>query len=265
MLELRIHTLTSRGGRSYQEDAFGHAVAGTVACFVVADGAGGHGGGDVASLLVVRDVLEQHARQAQCSMQAAHALIQHAHQVVHAGQRRFTQYPDMRSTVAMALVDLDVGRVVLGNVGDTRGYWFRCGKVVLQTRDHSVVQQMADAGMISTRQMRTRKERSLLTSSLGSPGRIEPYVYELGPAGSAGDALLLCSDGLWEYIVEDEMQDVLGLGQDGDRYLAYFENWVRSRAPANHDNFTAVLGLFGGAITDTDSTIIGHVDPGASP
>lgn len=256
MLELRVHELSDQGGRSYQEDAYGHIVARGVACFVVADGAGGHGGGDVASRLVVRAILEQHAQQGECSPAGVNALIQRAQQVVLAGQARFSQYPDMRSTVVMCLVDLATGRVVLGNVGDSRGYWFRRGELQLQTRDHSLVQQMVEAGMISPDQLRTRKERSVLTSSLGSSGTLEAYVYELDTPGAEGDVLLLCTDGLWEYVLEDEMEDVLRLGQDGDRYLAYFNNWVRSRAPSQHDNYTAQLCLFGSDAHDPESTII---------
>lgn len=259
MLELHVHELCDQGGRSYQEDAHGHVVARDVACFVVADGAGGHGGGDVASRLVVRAILEQHALRGECSPAGVNALIQHAQQVVLAGQSRFAQYPDMRSTVVMCLVDLHSGRVVLGNVGDSRGYWFRRGELQLQTRDHSLVQQMVEAGMIGHEQMRARKERSVLTSSLGSTGTLEAYVYELDSPGEDGDALLLCTDGLWEYVLEDEMQDVLRLGQDGDRYLSYFNNWVRSRAPGNHDNYTAQLCLFGGVLNDPESTIISPV------
>lgn len=255
MLALTAHLLHSQGGRSYQEDAYGYRVMQDIACFVVADGAGGHGGGDLASKLAVRAILEQHAIQPQCSMEAAGALMQHAQQVVVAGQRRFSQYPDMRSTVVMALIDLLSGRAVFGNVGDSRGYWFHRATLQLQTRDHSLVQQMVEAGMIAREQLRTRKERSVLTSSLGSPGDLEPYVYELENPAADGDVLLLCTDGLWEYVEEEEMQDVLRLNQDGDRYLAYFEHWVQQRAPQNCDNFTGLMAVFGGAAADLDSTV----------
>jgi serine/threonine protein phosphatase PrpC len=257
MLQMRVHELSQQGGRAYQEDACGHVVAHDVACFVVADGAGGHGGGDLASRLVVRAILDQHAQQGNCSPEGVNALIQRAQQVVLAGQARFAQYPDMRSTVVTCLVDLRSGRVVFGNVGDSRGYWFRRGELKLQTRDHSLVQQMVEAGMITRDQMRTRKERSVLTSSLGSAGDLDVYIYELDTPGEEGDSLLLCTDGLWEYVLESEMEDVLRLGQDGDRYLDYFHNWVRTRAPSQHDNYTAQLCLFGAADDDPESTVIG--------
>jgi serine/threonine protein phosphatase PrpC len=255
MLALTAHLLHNQGGRSYQEDAYGYRVMQDVACFVVADGAGGHGGGDLASKLAVRAILEQHAVQPSCSMESAAALMQHAQQVVLAGQRKFAQFPDMRSTVVMALVDLLSGHAVFGNVGDSRAYWFHQATLQLQTRDHSLVQQMVEAGMIQREQMRTRKERSVLTSSLGSPGDLEPYVYELESPATDGDVLLLCTDGLWEYVQEEEMQDVLRLNQDGDRYLAYFEHWVQQRAPQNCDNFTGLMAVFGGNVADSDSTL----------
>ncbi|AKJ28887.1 PP2C family protein-serine/threonine phosphatase [Caldimonas brevitalea] len=266
MLELNAHLLHSQGGRSYQEDAYGLRTAGDIACLVVADGAGGHGGGDLASKLVVRAILEQHVLRPACSLEAAAALIQHAQQVVLAGQSRFAQYPDMRSTVIMALVDLASGRAVLGNVGDSRAYWFRHGDLLLQTRDHSLVQQMVEAGMIPPEEMRTRKERSVLTSSLGSQMGIEPYVYELDSLADAGDTLLLCTDGVWEYVSEDDMQQVLRLDQGGDRYLAYFEHWVDQRAPQNRDNFTALLATFAvqpddqQTVIDPDATLIARLD-----
>ena len=255
MLALTAHLLHSQGGRSYQEDAYGYRVMQDIACFVVADGAGGHGGGDLASKLVVRAILEQHAIQPSCSMGAAAALMQHAHQVVLAGPRQVAPDPDRRATGGMALIDLQSGRAVFGNVGDSRAYWFHEAALQLQTRDHSLVQQMADAGMIAREQMRSRKERSVLTSSLGSPGALEPYVYELDNVAAGGDVLLLCTDGLWEYVQEEEMQDVLRLNQDGDRYLAYFEHWVQQRAPKNCDNFTGLMAVFGSGLAESDSTL----------
>ncbi|WKB53774.1 PP2C family protein-serine/threonine phosphatase [Eleftheria terrae] len=268
MLELHAHLLHSQGGRSYQEDAYGLRISQDVACLVVADGAGGHGGGDLASKLVVRSILEQHSLRPACSMEAANALIQHAQQVVLAGQSKFAQFPDMRSTVILALVDLPSGRAVFGNVGDSRAYWFRRGELQLQTRDHSLVQQMVEAGMIAPGDLRQRKERSVLTSSLGSAGGIEPYVYELAQGGQGGDALLLCTDGIWEYVHEQEMQEVLRLGTDGDQALACFERWVDQRAPQTRDNFTALLALFDGGSDaeafdgmDPETTVIARLEP----
>ncbi|MCW7540762.1 protein phosphatase 2C domain-containing protein [Aquabacterium sp. A7-Y] len=265
MLELHAHLLHNQGGRSYQEDAYGLRVSEDIACVVVADGAGGHGGGDLASKLVVRAILEQHSLRPRCSMEAANALIQHAQQVVLAGQSKFAQYPDMRSTVILALVDLLSGRAVFGNVGDSRAYWFRGAELQLQTRDHSLVQQMVDAGMIAACDVRQRKERSVLTSSLGSAGGVEPYVYELPGAGREGDLLLLCTDGVWEYVLEQDMQELLRQGGDAEQLLASLERWVDQRAPENRDNFTALLAVFSGGPEpepeeiDPETTVIGRI------
>lgn len=241
MYRLDIQTLYKQGGRSYQEDSYGVCEAGSVACLAIADGAGGHGGGHIASQLAIRSVIEVHQREPLFSADALTGLLVRAHEVVRAGQLRFEKYPDMRSTLVVALVELHSGRVLLGNVGDSRAYVFSGARLVCQTRDHSMVQQLVDAGYVAPERVRTQPQRSVLLASLGMQEALQPYVTEVPGAAAAGDTLLLCTDGFWEYVTEEFMQHALAAGWPLREALDHFDAQVLLAARPGHDNYTAMM------------------------
>jgi serine/threonine protein phosphatase PrpC len=259
MYRLDIRTLYKQGGRSYQEDSYGVAEQDHIACLVLADGAGGHGGGHIASQLAVRSVLEVHQREPLFSADALLGLMLHAHQVVKAGQQKFTQYPDMRSTLVVALVELNGGRVLLGNVGDSRAYLFAGSRLVCQTRDHSMVQQLVEAGYVQPAEVRRQPQRSVLLASLGMQEELQPHVIEAPAACGAGDTLLLCTDGFWEYVPEDFVQHALAQGWSLQEALDHFDAQVLLAAKPGHDNYTAMLAQLkldiGGDQADAEDTV----------
>jgi len=110
----------------------------------------------------------------------------------------------------------------------------------VRTRDHSLVEELLQAGLLSGDPSRTHPRRNILTAALGG---LETVVRP-GPDGlilEAGDALLLCSDGFWEYVYEPEVQATL-VGCDSARQvLDVLERLLLQRAPHSHDNYTAVL------------------------
>jgi serine/threonine protein phosphatase PrpC len=259
MLRLEIQPMSMQGGRSYQEDSFGTATFNHVACIAVADGAGGHGGGHIASQLAVRAVTDLHQSEGEFSVAHLEKLIAYSHDVVKAGQQKFERYPDMRSTIVVALVSLRTGRVLLGNVGDSRGYVYSRGELKWQTRDHSMVQQMVDAGLITAAQVRTQPQRSVLLASLGMDEYPKPHILEIPVACTAGDTILLCTDGLWEYVTEDFMASMLSEQLEPEQTLSHFEAQVLHSAPPGHDNYTALLATIklniSGNAPDSDDTV----------
>jgi len=153
-MRLEISVLSKPGGRATNEDAFGFW-AGSGVCFcVVCDGAGGQGGGDVASRLAVSTTLAWFQDEPQCSSGAIEAALDSANEAIMKHQETEKRLANMRATVVVLAVDSAHRRAAWGHLGDSRLYCFRERKIVTQTKDHSVVQNMVDAGYLKMEDLR---------------------------------------------------------------------------------------------------------------
>jgi protein phosphatase len=230
--------------------------------FVVADGMGGHLAGEVASQLTVETLeseftrspratrkLDTKARQAweqggnvtkllvDAPVYAAiREAVQRANQVV----RDYAQhYPDRArdagSTVTMVALR---GRIAyVANVGDSRTYLLRDGRLEQLTTDHSLVAGLVAAGRIEPEEIYTHPQRNVVYRSLGSDPQVEVDITR--QALQPGDRLLLCSDGLWEMVRDPQIAALLQSAPD------VWEACDRLVQTANehggHDNITAVV------------------------
>src|SRR5262245_59365225 len=136
--------ISNPGGRGYNEDTFLEAHTGKTYCCVVADGLGGHGGGDVAASAACEAVIESFRANDQLSATALTAHFRAAEAVVRRRQAHAGSQFRMRTTLVIVL--LNDTHVLWGHVGDSRLYHVRAGRLVAQTKDHCVPQAMADAG-----------------------------------------------------------------------------------------------------------------------
>ena len=209
-VELHHGAATDVGAvRETNEDAY--LVAPPV--FAVADGMGGHENGDVASRIVV----EEFARLAEEGYEPteARAAVTVA---LEAAQRRITEYaedggPDPRrtpgTTVVAALLVEDDGAPawLLVNLGDSRIYAVIGGALQQVSTDHSVVQELIDAGQLSEADAAEHPERHVITRALGGPRLERPDFFVL-PVGEV-ERLLLCSDGISGLVGDDEIAGVL--------------------------------------------------------
>ncbi len=247
-IELAI--LSRQGGREYNEDACGHWHSEQHLCCVVADGAGGHGGGDVASRTAVQHILEQFAAAPLSRPDEVQDLLLDTNATVIRHRADAPEQANMHSTVVSLFIDLETMQALWGHAGDSRLYLFRDGQMLAHTRDHSLVQSLVDAGLLQPDQMRTHPRRSELLSALGT----EPEQLHITSAAKpwrlgAGDVFLLCTDGLWEYINEAEMCASLERAADPKAWLAVLEQLVLKHAAEqgkkNHDNFSAISVWYG--------------------
>ena len=242
-LQLDVAIISRPGGRSYNEDACGHWHSEHHLCCVVADGAGGHGGGDIASKLAVRQIIEQSAQQPAASPGDVREIILATNHAIHDARRNGGTQEHMHSTVVSLFIELDTQTAMWGHVGDSRLYVFRRAQLRSLTRDHSLVQSLVDGGLIQPSQMRTHPQRSELLCALGSSD--EDLHIGVSPAPwtiAAGDVFLLCTDGLWEYVEEDALQQTLAEAADPREWLATLEALVLRNAAhkPSHDNFSAL-------------------------
>ena len=231
-------TLSHPGGRKVNEDASGNKMLSAgKGCWVVADGLGGHGGGDVASKMVVNTVLETYQNNPEFSANRIREMLELAQQTLLREQHDASRLSGMRSTAVVLL--LDDAKALWAYVGDTRLYHFINKQIVHQTKDHSVPQAMVDAGHIGCDDIRHHEDRNRLTRSLGSDGKVRATLLEQPAAINKGDTFLLCTDGFWEFVTETEMEAAIAKSCNPQNWLTEMEHVLLHKAPANHDNYTA--------------------------
>jgi protein phosphatase len=169
--------------------------------FAVADGMGGHRGGEVASQLAV-ETLEKLFRQGAGELPDQ---VQEANRVVFERSVVDRKVAGMGTTLTAALVQDD--RVRLAHVGDSRAYLLRDGELRLLTEDHTLVHRMVSEGEISKEEAQTHPQRSVLTRAIGvdTVVDVDDETLQVRPS----DRLLLCTDGLTSMVSEDEIEEVL--------------------------------------------------------
>ncbi|MDS4015080.1 MAG: protein phosphatase 2C domain-containing protein [Candidatus Accumulibacter sp.] len=256
MLEVQTYFLSEVGGRSRNEDACGYWTSSGGCCWVVSDGAGGHGSGDIAARLVVSTVLNLFAPRPSAEPDDAVALLEAANDAVVNEKGSGSTTDDMHATAVILLIDRPGGTAVWGHVGDTRIYLFRHGQVVYQTRDHTVVQNLIDAGYGSVDMIRTHPQRSLLTSAIGSNEALALSVVREATPLTSGDFFLLCTDGWWEHIQESEMEELLAEASCAAEWLGLMRRLIRQRAPSDNDNYTALCVTVSDQVPDETTVIL---------
>jgi len=179
--------------------------------YAVLDGMGGASAGDVAARLaceVIRDVVKQN-RTRLAPRELLGAAITAASSAVLSDAQRHHDRHGMGTTVVACLVA--ARGVVVAHVGDSRAYLWRDSQLQSLTRDHTVVQDLVDRGVMSVAAAARHPYRSVLSRNLGA--KSEPRVDSLDLELRSGDRLLLCSDGLYSYATVDAIQYLLGSGR----------------------------------------------------
>jgi protein phosphatase len=186
--------------------------------YAVLDGMGGASAGDVASQLA-RDAIRDfvHDRRAtRPPRELLEAAIVAGSAAVFGEAQRHRDRHGMGTTVVACLV-IDPQRVVIGHVGDSRAYLWRDGRLQTLTRDHTIVEELVERGLLSAEEAERHPYKNVLSRNLGAKPetRVDCLELELRP----GDRLLLCSDGLYGYAAADAIQYLLGSG-DAPEHVA---------------------------------------------
>lgn len=247
-MQIELALLSEPGGRPYNEDACGHWHSDRHLCCVLADGAGGHGGGDVASKLAVSHVLTRYANSPTHDPEALHALLIDTNREVLAHRADGTKLAHMHSTVVVLSIDLQARTALWGHCGDSRLYAFRGGRLAQRTSDHSLVQSLIDAGLLDEAGARNHPQRSELYSALGTaPSDLRVHVNDAVWPLAGHDVLMLCTDGLWEWVPDGDIAAALANAPDPHAWLASLEAEVRRATTGrpSHDNFSALAVWLG--------------------
>ncbi|WP_049631894.1 PP2C family serine/threonine-protein phosphatase [Cellvibrio sp. pealriver] len=239
-------TLSRQGARDYNEDACGYWTSDNGACFVMADGAGGHGGGDVASETAVKTFLLGFSAHPTIEKKFVDQLLHQADSAIRYGQTLATQLKKMSTTVACLLLNDNASLAQWIHLGDTRIYLIRRRQCQLLTRDHSLLQRLLDNKTLDENAAHASVARNILYAALGTGE--EMYYESLTSPFSLqeGDAFLLCSDGFWEAVDQDAMVSALGIAGSAEEWLIRMEQIIVEKKSVTQDNYSAVAVWVGG-------------------
>ena len=165
--------------------------------FVVADGMGGHRGGETASRIAAEVIPEQVQNLLKKKPNHKAVLtssIQKANEEIFDAGLKHPELQGMGTTTTALLFVPEQNKILLGHVGDSRCYFLRPGLLWQLTRDHSLVQEKLKAGIITRDQLKTDRMKNVLTRSVGFEPKVQVELYEMDV--HEGDTFLLCSDGL---------------------------------------------------------------------
>lgn len=235
--------LTKIGGREVNQDFCGTKTEEMSGIWVVADGLGGHRGGEVASEAAVTAIIGQWCPALGNTPAMLLALIEAAQTAVLEQQEATPQLSSMRTTLVMLSANGD--EVLWGHVGDSRLYHFSGGVVAFQTKDHSVPQTLVDAGEITKEQIRTHPDRNRILRAVGNPDGVKPTILDASRKVQPGDAFLLCTDGFWEYVTETEMAVDLAKSATPEEWLERMELRLIGKVDPENDNYSAVALFVG--------------------
>lgn len=209
-MKFTIFQNSRQGPRPYNQDRLAYSYSKDALLLVVADGMGGHKNGEIAAQLAVTTMTEAFQRLAVPTLSSPAKFLIENIQQVHDMIDQLTQEREMLESPRTTIVAAVVQRGVLycAHVGDSRLYHFRDGHLLYRTEDHSIVQSLYNKGMIEKGDMSTHPYRHKVYSCLG--GDIPPKIelsnrHEL----AEGDTILLCTDGVWGAVADDQMRRIL--------------------------------------------------------
>jgi serine/threonine protein phosphatase PrpC len=228
--------LNEQGSRDNNEDSALCLERDGNYCFVVADGLGGHGQGEIASSLVTETFRGEFAKG--CEELPARGMEGSQLRIME--MQRIMRAPEAMKTTAVALC-IHENLCHWAHVGDSRLYHFQKNKLIQRTLDHSVPQMLVLAGDIKEKQIRRHPDRNRLLRVLGIPWESPQYALGGGVPLAIGQAFLLVTDGFWELIEEKKMLAALKKSRDVDTWLGLMREEVEQNGKGHDmDNYTAI-------------------------
>jgi serine/threonine protein phosphatase PrpC len=216
--KIQLHGQTDTGSvRDHNEDAI--VYNDDIALAILADGMGGHRGGEMASAITVSTVLEEITDKVKnltvgetdndtgysAETLIVHEAINLANKNVHDSSESNAQYRGMGTTIVVVL--FYDNRFTVAHVGDSRLYRLRNGELKQITRDHSLMREMIDRGLYTPEEARKSLNKNLITRAIGIDSKVQVDIQE--DIAMVNDIYLLCSDGVTDMIEDDLIKSVM--------------------------------------------------------
>lgn len=256
-MRFTIFQESRKGSRKVNQDRIAYTFSRDTLLLVVADGMGGHAGGEIAAQIAVRLFIERFQQEAKPILKNPLKFMQdtmlRAHAALGSYANQFSMLETPRTTCVCCIVQ--AGHAYWGHVGDSRLYLFRQGGLIGATKDHSKVQYLVDQGIIGADEVVAHPDRNKIFSCLG--GLVDPVIdlSRRTPLRN-GDVIFMCTDGLWSVFDQREVATWL----TSTPILTTAPKMMREgekRGGADGDNLSAIVVRWGPeTLTDEPSTTI---------
>lgn len=256
-MRFTIFQESRKGSRKVNQDRIAYTYGRDTLLMVVADGMGGHAGGEIAAQIAVRLFVERFQQEAKPILRNPLKFLQdtmlRAHAALGSYANQFSMLETPRTTCVACIVQAN--HAYWAHVGDSRFYLLRQGALIGSTKDHSKVQYLVDQGLIGAHEVNEHPDRNKVFSCLG--GLVDPVIdlSKRTPLRN-GDVMVLCTDGVWGVIPQSELATYLTstpILKTGPQMMREAEK----RGGAEGDNLSAIIVRWGPeTLTDEASSTI---------
>lgn len=247
-MNITFASMSNQGARESNQDQTGDSVGARSACFVVCDGVAGFPGGDLAARLARNTIIDQFDGTAHLDAQQIRLYVNNANRAIRQQQKSDRDYSRMGTTLVSLFIDRDYQLAYWAHAGDSRLYLFRRGYLYHVTTDHSLIQQMKDAG-----HQTEGINSNLLYFALGMGDEGRDASYSDVVPIEDGDAFLLCTDGFWHGVSQQQMQQALHMVNTPQEWLTLMHQALKNndeQSDDEQDNYSA-MAVWVGSPQDT--------------
>jgi serine/threonine protein phosphatase PrpC len=236
-MNITVASMTDQGSRASNQDQTGEVIGSRAACFVVCDGIAGVPGGELAASLARSTILDHFRGEEHLDAQQIRLHVQQANSAIRDAQKIQTEFNRMGTTLVSLFIDRDYQLAYWVHAGDSRLYLFRRGYLYQVTTDHSLVQQMKDAGYQTN-----GVNNNLLYFALGIDEQRDASYSDVLQMED-GDVFLLCTDGFWHNFTVKEFEQALHMVSSPQEWLTLMQQAMEKNlkeSDAKQDNYSAV-------------------------
>lgn len=230
------------GGRSENQDSYGGGYLKGNVILTVCDGMGGMNGGQTASRIAATEIIKTFLDnpKEKWNQELMESAVKNANSAIYSKSVAEPRLRGMGTTATVLMLNPEAAFVT--HIGDSRVYQLRSGKKIFRTFDHSKVFEMVSQKMMTEEQARISSFSNVITKALGIRPSVDVAVEKL--PYKKGDRFVLCCDGIWNCLPEDEMLTLFtekDIPQEEVRFLTETINGIGIRKGEGHDNLTAII------------------------